>query len=200
MASQPSLKNIVVKKNEHGRSAYLRGQEWGGGPYEIVVDWLYVPVSVKKIPAWATDWHDVFRVLRAVVGAFEFDDDAETTSEAYDEIRRLWQDAQARARRGVQVRDLTLLKPQSAPKVPISWSIEATDARGNVTERRGRIARALGLRLEIIDTLNRRERYEVWQIVNGERPYMTRTGMRFKTLAELQAYLRDVIALNQRKS
>lgn len=198
--------SVVIKRaNLRGRTVYLRGQEWGGGPYSIDVDW-YRPVEIKKLPVWAQHWPDVYRVVRAVVSAFEFDDTAETTTEAYDLLRSMWaagRDLAARGRHVTEWTILTRIAPKSA-SIPIRWVTTATDSRGRPTERYGYLPRLLGLGLQIIDQPVRRDRYAVWSIRqdrlvfrSADPEVLVPTGFAFARQDALQAHLRDQLSVRR---
>lgn len=198
--------DVVVRRNEHNHNLALQGQEWGGGPYRLVIGHIYMPVVVKALPAWATAWSDVYRVLRAIVGAFEFDDTASSYTECYDLVRAMWMAGVNLARRRREVTEwavLNAVKPKP-PSIPIRWVVTSQDARGKIRERQGHIARLLGLRLVIIDTPSHSPRYEVCRIRNDGGPaglshgeYCTSTGFAFRTLVELQRHLREQLALSR---
>lgn len=62
---------IVSRTNIHHQTLSICGEDMGGGPYVLDLNGAHEPVRVRTIPVWARGWHDVYRVLRAVLTAWD---------------------------------------------------------------------------------------------------------------------------------
>lgn len=97
---------ITARTNDHNQTLSIDGEEFGGGPYAVCVNRAHMPVSVSKIPVWASEWHQVWSVLRAVLSAWEFNVDdrqPKTPAESIACARLLWRAAVKLARSGKAV-------------------------------------------------------------------------------------------------
>jgi hypothetical protein len=97
---------ITARTNANHQTLSIDGEEFGGGPYQVCVNRAHAPVSVNKLPVWADGWPRVWIVLRAMLGAWEFNTDErqpKTPAEAIECARLLWRSAVKLARSGKPV-------------------------------------------------------------------------------------------------